>query len=185
MAANIGDMGGGDLADIEAGVDSLVQAGLVDPARVGISGLSYGGFMSAWAAVRSSVFAASVPVSGLMNWLSFHNTSNVGRFDEIYLDGDPYDFSGPYLERSPVMYVKGCRTPTLLLHGDIDLACPLSQAQEFYQGLASSGCETELVTYRGAGHGMSDREHVIDVSNRILGWFGRHLGLELPPNEGE
>lgn len=178
MAANIGDLGGGDLADIESGVASLVTAGLVDPARVGIIGLSYGGFMAAWAAVRSGVFAASIPISGLMNWLSFHNTSNVGRFDEIYLDGDPYDPAGPYLERSPVLYVNGCRTPTLLLHGDLDLACPVSQAQEFYQGLASAGCETEFVTYQGAGHGMTQREHVIDVSDRIVAWFTRHLKLD-------
>lgn len=177
MAANIGDLGGGDLADLETGVESLARSGLVDPARVGIVGLSYGGYMSAWAAVRSPVFAASVPVSGLMNWLSFHNTSNVGRFDEIFLDGDPYDPQGPHLERSPVMYVRGCRTPTLLLHGDADLACPISQAQEFYQGLASAGCETELVVYKDAGHGMTQREQAIDVSHRIVGWFTRHLGL--------
>ncbi|WP_181849592.1 S9 family peptidase [Streptomyces parvulus] len=180
MAANIGDLGGGDLADIEAGVASLAAAGLADPGRVGIVGISYGGFMSAWAAVRSGAFAASVPISGLMNWLSFHNTSNVGRFDEIFLDGNPYDPSGPYLDRSPVMYVRGCRTPTLLLHGDLDLACPLSQAQEFYQGLAAAGCETELVTYKGAGHGMSERDHVVDVSRRIVGWFARHLELDVP-----
>ncbi|MEU9886072.1 S9 family peptidase [Sphaerisporangium sp. NPDC051011] len=180
MSANIGDMGGGDLADIESGVRSLVAEGLVDPGRVGIVGFSYGGFMAAWAAVRSDVFAASIPIGGLMNWLSFHNTSNVGRFDEIYLDGDPYDPAGPYLPRSPIMYVNGCRTPTLLLHGDIDLACPVGQAQEFYQGLARAGCETEFVTYRGAGHGMTEREHVIDVINRILAWFTRHLGLRRP-----
>jgi dipeptidyl aminopeptidase/acylaminoacyl peptidase len=177
MAANIGDLGGGDLADIETGVESLAASGVVDPARVGIVGLSYGGYMSAWAAVRSSTFAASVPISGLMNWLSFHNTSNVGRFDEIFLDSDPYDAKGAHLERSPVMYVRGSRTPTLLLHGDADLACPISQAQEFYQGLATEGCETALVTYKGAGHGMTEREQVIDVSNRIVDWFTRHLGL--------
>lgn len=177
MAAIIGDLGGGDLADIESGVESLVNEHIIDPARIGIVGISYGGFMSAWAAVRSKMFAASIPISGLMNWLSFHNTSNQGRMDELFLDSDPYDPTGRHLERSPVMYVNDCLTPTLLLHGDLDLACPLSQAQEFYQGLAAAGCETELVTYRGAGHGMSEREHVIDVSNRIVEWFTRHLKL--------
>ncbi|CAM5373916.1 hypothetical protein SALBM135S_02575 [Streptomyces alboniger] len=92
----------------------LVDPGLVDPGRVGITGGLYAGFLSAWAAVRSEVFAASVPIAGLMNWLSYHNTSNMGRSDEIFLDGDPCDPAGPYLERSPVMYVRGCRTPTLL-----------------------------------------------------------------------
>lgn len=177
MAANIGDMGGGDLRDLESGVASLVEAGLVDPSRVGITGISFGGFMSAWAAVRSKVFAASIPIAGIMDWLSFHHTSNQGRFDELFLAGSPYDKSGPYLDRSPVMHVNGCTTATLILHGDADLACPISQAQEFYQGLAGAGCTTEFVTYRGAGHGMTERGHQIDVQERILTWFTDHLRL--------
>ncbi|WP_158605625.1 S9 family peptidase [Amycolatopsis panacis] len=180
MAANLGDMGGGDLRDLEAGVDSLAAAGIADPARTGIVGISYGGFMSAWAAACSDRFAASIPISGISDWLSFHHTSNLGRFDEIYLDGSPYDPAGPYLDRSPVFHAAKCRTPTLLLHGDADLACPVTQAQEFYQALAAVGCETEFVIYKGAGHGMTEREHVLDVSERILGWFSRHLGFPVP-----
>ncbi len=178
MAANIGDLGGDDLRDLEAGVASLVQSGLVDPARVGIVGISFGGFMAAWAAVRSKVFAASIPIAGIMDWLSFHHTSNQGRFDELFLAGSPYDMAGPYLERSPVMHVNGCTTATLILHGDADLACPIGQAQEFYQGLVGAGCTTEFVTYRGAGHGMTERGQQIDVQQRIVDWFTVHLRLD-------
>lgn len=177
MAANIGDLGGGDLRDIEAGVAALVAAGRVDPARVGIVGLSYGGFMSAWAAVRSRVFTAAIPIAGISDWLSFHHTSNQGRMDEIFLASSPYDAAGRHLERSPVMHVRGCTTATLILHGDADLACPIGQAQELYQGLADAGCPVEYVVYRGAGHGMTTREHRVDVQERILAWFGEHLGL--------
>ncbi len=178
MAANIGDMGGGDLADLEAGVTALVESGLVDPQRVGIVGISFGGFMAAWAAVRSTLFAASIPIAGISDWLSFHHTSNQGRMDEIFLAGSPYDPAGRHFERSPVMHVTGCTTATLILHGDADLACPIGQAQELYQGLADAGAITEFVTYRGAGHGMTERHHRIDVQERIVEWFTTHLGIE-------
>lgn len=180
MAANIGDLGGGDLRDLEAGVRSLVADGVVDASRVGVVGISYGGFMSAWAAVRSTVFAASIPIAGISNWLSFHHTSNQGRMDEIFLASSPNDVGGRHFERSPIMYVSSGTTPTLILHGDADLACPIGQAQEFYQGLVDAGCPAEWVTYRGAGHGMQQREHRIDVQERIVGWFTRYLGLEAP-----
>jgi dipeptidyl aminopeptidase/acylaminoacyl peptidase len=184
MAANIGDMGGADLADLEAGVTSLATSGLVDPRRVGIVGISFGGFMAAWAAVRSTMFAAAIPIAGISDWLSFHHTSNQGRMDEIFLAGSPYDVTGRHLERSPIMHVTGCRTATLILHGDADLACPIGQAQELYQGLADAGATTEFVTYRGAGHGMSERRHRIDVQERILEWFTTHLGLQAPAGRG-
>jgi dipeptidyl aminopeptidase/acylaminoacyl peptidase len=179
MAANIGDMGGGDLTDIEAGVSALAADGLVDANRVGIVGISFGGFMAAWAAVRSSMFAAAIPIAGISNWLSFHHTSNQGRMDEIFLDGSPYDVNGRHFDRSPIMFVKDCTTATLILHGDADLACPIGQAQELYQGLADAGATTEWVTYRGAGHGMTVRHHRIDVQKRILEWFTKHLELDV------
>lgn len=177
-AANLGDLGGGDLRDIEAGVDSLVESGLVDAARVGVVGISYGGFMSAWAAVKSDRFAASIPISGISNWLSFHNTSVLQLFGKMFLQGDPYDVNGPYLPHSPVMFVEGCRTATLILHGDLDVGCPIGQALEFYQGLAEAGCETELAIYQGAGHGMTEAGQMVDVSRRIVDWFTKHLALE-------
>lgn len=178
MAANIGDLGGADLTDLEAGVASLVEAGVVDPERVGIVGVSYGGYMSAWAAVRSPVFAAAIPIAGISDWLSFHHTSNQGRMAEIFLDSTPYDPTGRHLERSPVMHVQGCTTPTLILHGDADRACPLGQAQEFYQGLVGAGCVAEMVTYGGAGHGVFERGHKIDLLERIVDWFTTHLRLD-------
>ncbi|GAB3600746.1 S9 family peptidase [Microbacterium tumbae] len=177
-SANIGDLGGGDLRDIEAGVDALVASGLADPARVGIVGLSYGGFMSAWAAVKSDRFVASIPISGITDWLSFHNTSVLQLFGKMFLQGEPYDAAGPYLPHSPVMFVEGCRTATLILHGDLDVGCPIGQALEFYQGLAGAGCETELAIYQGAGHGMTEAGQMVDVSRRIVDWFTRHLALQ-------
>jgi dipeptidyl aminopeptidase/acylaminoacyl peptidase len=178
--ANIGDLGGDDLRDLESGVDSLVDAGLVDPDRVGITGVSYGGFLAKWAVVHSRRFAASVAVSGISNWLSLHNTSGLGRFCEIFLGGDPYDVNGPYMGRSPVIKSRNCRSAVLILHGECDLACPVSQAQEFYQAIAATGNPAELVVYRGAGHGMTARHHMVDVCVRMVAWFERHMALKGP-----
>ena len=175
MQANLADMGGGDLEDLLAGVRALVADGAVDPARVGITGASYGGFMAAWAAVRSDAFAAAVPVSSVSNWLSFHLTTGVGRFDELFLAGSPYESDGPHLRRSPVMYAPGCAVPTLVLHGDADLCTPVGQAHELYQALAETGCEVELAIYPRGGHDLIEREHLRDANLRTRAWMHRHL----------
>jgi dipeptidyl aminopeptidase/acylaminoacyl peptidase len=181
--ANLGDMGGGDLQDILAGVDSLVAAGTVDTDRVAVIGGSYGGFMAAWAITQTDRFAASVPMAAVTDWLSFHNTTNIGRFDELFLNGDPYDPDSDYLPRSPIMHARRVRTPALVIHGELDLCVPVSQAHELYQALADAGVTTELVIYPREGHGWREREHVLDGIRRQREWFDRHLTEAVRPLE--
>jgi dipeptidyl aminopeptidase/acylaminoacyl peptidase len=173
--ANLGDMGGEDLQDILSGVDSLVEAGTADGDRVGIIGGSYGGFMSAWATTQTDRFRASIPQACVSNWLSFHNTTNIGQFDVLFLDSDPYAPDGEYPRRSPVYHASKCKTPTLVMHGEVDLCTPLGQAQELYQALVEAGCETELVVYPREGHGWLEHDHQVDAWNRIRDWFDQHL----------
>jgi dipeptidyl aminopeptidase/acylaminoacyl peptidase len=173
--ANLGDMGGEDLQDILAGVEALVEAGVADGDRVGIMGGSYGGFMSAWATTQTDRFAASIPQACVSNWLSFHNTTNIGRFDVLFLDSDPYDPEGEYPRRSPVYHASRCRTPTLVMHGEADLCTPIGQAHELYQALVEAGCETELVIYPREGHGWLEYDHQVDSWNRVRDWFDKHL----------
>jgi len=173
--ANLGDMGGGDLQDILTGIDALVRDGIVDDKRVAIAGGSYGGFMSCWAVTQTDRFAAALPFAVVTNWVSFHSTTNIGQFDKLFLQADPYDADGDYVRRSPVYHASACRTPTLILHGEDDLCTPLPQALEFYNALVEAGCETELVVYPREGHGWTEREHVIDSFNRMHDWLTRHL----------
>ena len=173
--ANIGDMGGGDLRDILAGIDAMVAAGVADPDRIGIAGGSYGGFMSAWAVTQSDRFRASIPMAAVTDWLSFHNTTNIGRFDELFLDADPYEAGGEYFHRSPVAHARVVTTPTLVMHGELDLCVPVSQGVEFHQALAEAGVETELVIYPREGHGWREREHQLDGCRRMVDWFNVHL----------
>jgi dipeptidyl aminopeptidase/acylaminoacyl peptidase len=174
--ANLGDMGGGDLKDILAGVDALARDGVAADDKVAIMGGSYGGFMSSWAVTQTNRFAAAVPFAVVTNWLSFHNTTNIGQFDKLFLQADPYDPKGEYTARSPVYHAHKCTTPTLIIHGEVDLCTPLPQATEFYNALVEAGCRTELVIYPREGHGWTEREHQLDAWRRIESWLSEHLG---------
>jgi dipeptidyl aminopeptidase/acylaminoacyl peptidase len=173
--ANLGDMGGGDLQDILAGVDALVRDGIADDKRVAITGGSYGGFIACWAVTQTDRFAAAVPEAVVTDWVSFHYTTNIGQFDRLYLQADPDDPQGDYTQRSPIYHVSKCRTPTLILHGEDDLCTPLSQALEFYNALVAAGCETELVVFPREGHGWTEREHQIESWNRTRDWLAQHV----------
>lgn len=174
-AANLGDLGGGDLDDLLGAIDALALDGVIDPRRVGIAGASYGGFMAAWAAVRTNEFAAAVPISSITNWLSHRHTSGLARFDDIYLQADAQDSAGAYLTRSPIMYARDATTPTLLIHGESDRACPVGQGQELFRALAEAGCVVELVVYPDEGHEIRRPQYVLDACMRVIDWFSTHL----------
>jgi dipeptidyl aminopeptidase/acylaminoacyl peptidase len=174
--ANLGDLGGRDLDDIVAGIDVLAAAGIVDETRVGITGNSYGGFIAGLAVGKTDRFAAAIPMAVISNWLSFHNTSNSGRFDELFLEADPYAPGGAYHERSPVVHARHVTAPTLIMQGELDLCTPVGQAQELYQAIAECGeAEVELVVFPREGHAYLERGHQTEIWERSLAWFGRHL----------
>ena len=131
--------------------------------------------MACWAVTQTDRFAAAIPEAVVTDWVSFHSTTNIGQFDRLYLQADPYDAQGDYTRRSPVYHAGKSSTPTLILHGEDDLCTPLSQAVEFYNALVEAGCETELVVYPREGHGWTEREHQIDSWNRTKDWLARHL----------
>jgi dipeptidyl aminopeptidase/acylaminoacyl peptidase len=172
---NIGDLGGCDLRDIVAGVTSLVEEGVVEPNRIGITGMSYGGYMSAWAPTQTRLFAASVTMATHTDWISFHYTANIARFDELFLACDPRDPHGRHFHRSPVIHARECASPMLILHGALDLCCPVGQAHEMYNALVEAGCETELVVYQRGGHSWAEDAYLVDTWQRTKSWFDRHL----------
>ena len=128
-----------------------------------------------WAVTQTDRFAASIPIAVVTDWVSFHYTTNIGQFDALFLQADPYDPQGDYTQRSPVFHAHKCKTPTLILHGEDDLCTPLPQAVEFYNALVEAGCETELVVYPREGHGWTEREHQIDSWNRMRDWLARYV----------
>ena len=178
--ANLGDMGGRDMQDILAGVEELVKSGLADPARIGVGGWSYGGYMTAWAVTRPEAeirypFRAAVMGAGISNWLSFHGTAEIPAWDALFWQASPYEPNGPYQQFSPIHHIQHVRTPTLILHGGDDQTVPASQAQEFYQALKERAVPTQLIIYPREGHPIQEREHQRDMLERILAWYNRHL----------
>jgi dipeptidyl aminopeptidase/acylaminoacyl peptidase len=170
-----GDMGGLDVDDVVSGVQHLVDTGVADPARLGITGISYGGFLASWVPTRTDLFAASVARSPCTDWLLQHLTSNIAEFDRRFIRGEPLDPRSQYGERSPLREVDRIRTPMLLTAGLADLATPPSQAQVLYTALRERGVETQLVLYPEEGHGVRQPLALVDQCARMVGWFDRHL----------
>jgi dipeptidyl aminopeptidase/acylaminoacyl peptidase len=170
-----GDMGGLDVDDVVSGVQHLVDRGIADPGRLGITGISYGGFMSAWVPTRTDLFAASVARSPCTDWLLQHLTSNIAEFDRRFIAGEPFAPDSQYAERSPLRHVDRIRTPMLLTAGLNDLATPPSQAQVLYTALRECDVETELVLYPEEGHGVRHPESLADQCARMVAWFDLHL----------
>ncbi|HET7034805.1 MAG TPA: S9 family peptidase [Thermomicrobiaceae bacterium] len=175
--ANHRDMGGGDLDDILAGIDSLAQRGQADPERLGVCGWSYGGYLTAWAITQTTRFRAAIAGACISNWFSFHGTSDIPAFDEVFYRADPYALDGPYAARSPVFFADRVGTPTLFLHGERDTCCNVGQPMEMFRALRDRGVETQCVIYPREGHPVRERAHRQDMLERGLAWFTRHLGL--------
>jgi dipeptidyl aminopeptidase/acylaminoacyl peptidase len=177
--ASFDDWGGGDYEDILAGADFLVDEGYADPDRIGITGWSYGGYMSSWAITQTRRFAAAVVGAGVTNLFSFHGTTDVTpSFLEGYFRDIAYLRSEAYREHSPIDYIRQAKTPTLVLHGEEDARVPVGQAYELYNGLLQVGVETEMVVYPREGHKLREIYHQIDVVERIVEWFERYIGSQ-------
>jgi dipeptidyl aminopeptidase/acylaminoacyl peptidase len=166
-----GDMNGEDTFDIIAGAQAMVDRGIADRLRLAVTGGSYGGMMSSWIITRTEMFAASIPVSPVTDNLSQHFTSNIGRFDELFLDSEPSELSGRYYTRSAVLYAKNVTTPTLNIAGGRDRCTPPGQALEFHRALVEAGVKSELVIYPNEGHGVREYEAYIDYCTRIVAWL--------------
>jgi dipeptidyl aminopeptidase/acylaminoacyl peptidase len=177
VTANRRDWGGGDFKDVMAGVEYMIAQGIADPERLGIGGWSYGGYMAAWAVTQTDRFKAAASGAPMSDLASEYGTelAGINAYDTWYM-GSPYENLKLFQERSPVTHVKNVKTPTLLLSGENDVIDPIGQCQQFYRGLKRYGVETEFVVYPREGHGIREEKHRIDVLNRIISWFDKHLG---------
>jgi dipeptidyl aminopeptidase/acylaminoacyl peptidase len=175
LEAVIGDMGGADARDDLAGVDALVERGDADPERIGVTGGSYGGFMSCWLPVVDQRFKAAVAISPVTDYYSQHWNSNIGAWDAWFLGGRPEDGDEQYRERSPVFLAERVATPTLLTAGTEDRCTPPGQAMEFYRALRERDVPVEVAIYPGEGHGVRKYPAYLDLVTRTTAWFERFM----------
>lgn len=176
LELELGDYGGAEVDDHLAGLDQLVAEGVVDPSRLGVLGISHGGYMGCWITTRTDRFAAAVAGSPVTDWYSQHYASNIPDFDAMYLGAGGPGPGGPYFERSPVFFADRSRTPTLLTAGLQDRCTPPGQAVEFHEALLAAGVETELAIYPEEGHGFRNTEALADFAARACAWFERWMG---------
>jgi dipeptidyl aminopeptidase/acylaminoacyl peptidase len=171
------DLGGKEFLDVIAGIDHLVEQGLVDVDRVGISGTSYGGYFSAWAATKhSDRFKAAIPFAGISNWVSFTGTTDIP-YEMSLVHWDTWWFDDPGLtwDRSPLAHIEDAQTATLVGHGLSDPRVHPGQSIELYTALRIKGVPTDLVLYPREPHGLLERAHQLDYMQRILEWLDKYV----------
>ncbi|HEY7833426.1 MAG TPA: S9 family peptidase [Ktedonobacterales bacterium] len=173
--AILGDMGGKDLQDCLLGVEHLVATGRVDGKRLGIFGWSYGGFATAWGVTQTTRFKAAIMGAGVSDFHSFHAQSNIPDWDRRFLGANLLERPEAYRARSAITFASRVTTPTLIVHGERDDCVPVNQAYAFHRALRERGVPTQLVVYPREGHGPSERDHLRDLSQRMVAWWERYL----------
>lgn len=171
------NLGGRDLEDYVAGVRFLIDSGYVDARRVGITGTSYGGFMTIMALGRTpDVFAAGVEVCGITNWFSMYERGSPAlRAYQVGLLGDPTKDRAVYEASSPLTYLHQVKAPLLALQGDMDIRVPKYEAEQVVATLRKLGRTVDAKYYPDEGHGFFKRENQIDALERTIAWFDSHM----------
>ncbi len=173
--ANVRDFGYGDWRDILAGVDEALRVAPVDPHRLGLTGWSYGGYMTMWGVTQTDRFRAAVAGAGIANWSSYYGENKIDQWMIPFFGKSYYDDPDVYARSAPLTFIKNVKTPTLILVGDSDAECPAPQSYEFWHALKTLGVETELVVYEHEGHMFTKPEHLRDRMQRACAWFDDHL----------
>jgi dipeptidyl aminopeptidase/acylaminoacyl peptidase len=173
--ANVKDFGGGDFADILAGLDEAMRVAPIDANRLGLTGWSYGGFMTMFGVTQTNRFKAAMAGAGIANWQSYYGENLIDQWMIPFFGKSVYDDPEIYAKSSAINFIKKVKTPTLVIVGDSDGECPAPQSYEFWHGVKAQGVETQLVVYEHEGHLFAKPQHQRDVIERTLGWFDAHL----------
>ncbi len=172
-AASIQDLGGGDWRDVLTGVDAAERAAPIDDGRLGITGGSYGGYMTMWAVTQTHRFRAGVADAGVSDWLSIEGEAPQAGSDEVNFGGSVYDNPAPYLRASPITHMRGVATPVLIAVGERDAECPMPQSLEYYTAMKALNVPTDFVVYPGEGHALRREADRDDLRRRTIAWFHR------------
>jgi len=172
--ANDRDWGGGDAADVLAGVDHLVARRVADPARLGIMGWSYGGFLTASIITSTTRFKAASIGAGWVDLVSYSGTADMRNFVPGYL-GEFWKAPRLWAARSPILAVDRVTTPTLIQHGEVDARVPVSQGYQLYEALRALGRPVRMVVYPRQGHVVAEPKLQVHVTGDNIDWFTRWL----------
>jgi dipeptidyl aminopeptidase/acylaminoacyl peptidase len=177
-----GGWGGADYDDLMAWTDFVEKQPYIDPERMGVTGGSYGGYMTVWIIGHTDRFKAALTQRCVSNLVSLWGSSDMNwAFQELLNDKPPYEDLQKYWKHSPIAYIGNAKTPTMVIHNEMDLRCPIEQGEQVFVALKRLGVDTEMVRFPEEFHGLSrggrtDRR--IERLNHIAGWFERKMGAE-------
>jgi len=175
--ANYQDLGGGDLKDEVYARQFLIDTGYVDAKKVGITGGSYGGFMTMMAIGKTpDLWAAGVELFGIIDWYTMlqHEDPFLQQYERTLM-GDPEKDRTVYEAASPIKYIRDEKAPLLVLQGTNDIRVPKEEAEQVVDILKKEGRTVDVHYYEAEGHGFSKRESQIDSLRRTVDWFEKYL----------
>ena len=173
------DWGGADYDDLTAWVDYVSQRSYIDSERMGVTGGSYGGYMTNWIIGHTDRFAAAVTQRSVSNLISMYGSSDFNwTFQEEFGNVPPWEDMENYWRQSPIKYIGNAVTPTLVIHSENDMRCPIEQGEQVFVALKRLGVDTKMIRFPDEPHGLSrggrtDRR--IARLEQISGWFHRYL----------
>jgi dipeptidyl aminopeptidase/acylaminoacyl peptidase len=171
------DAGDGPGRDVMAGIDALKKLGSIDESKIGVTGWSYGGYMTSWLIGHYSIWKAAMagaPVTDLYDEYNLSDGNVTGRYG---FKGSPFvgDNLKAYREQSPITYAKNIKTPTLILHDTGDARVTISQSYQLFHALKENGVPVKFFAYPVAGHFPSDPVRQMDVDRRWVDWMDQYL----------
>lgn len=179
--AVVGDWGGGDAADVQAGLDeALRRHDWIDPERLGLLGGSYGGFMTSWIVGHSTRFRAACSERAVNSHVTMFGSSDIGHLFNVGELGGvlPWENMAKYLERSPLTYAKDITTPLLIIHSEDDLRCPIGEGEQLFMALKTLRREVVFVRFPDENHELSRSgkpRHRLERFRIILDWFAKYV----------
>lgn len=171
--------GEADMPDVMAIVDYAIENAPIDPNRLGVTGGSYGGYLTNWIIGHSDRFAAAITDRCVSDFYSMYGTSDIGfSFLEYEAGGTPWEQRELYIKHSPITYVEDMHTPLLIVHSEQDYRCPIEQAEQLFISLKRLGRTVEFVRFPNENHELSrsgQPKHRIQRIEFNLDWWQRYL----------
>jgi dipeptidyl aminopeptidase/acylaminoacyl peptidase len=175
----VNEWGGKDYIDVMNGLDAaLKKYPWIDQNRMGVTGGSYGGFMTNWIVGHTDRFKAAVTLRSVVNFISDEGTRDGAYGHTPDFGGDLFEKFDLYWDRSPLKYAKNVKTPTLILHSDNDFRVPIEQGEQWFRALKHFGVTTEIVMFPRENHNLTrtgEPKHLVESLNWQLYWFDRFL----------
>ncbi len=171
--------GTADYEDLMAWADLLEDKPYVDPGRMGVTGGSYGGYMTNWIIGHTERFRGAVTQRSVSNLLSFYGSTDFNwNWEQEFGNEPPWEAFDNYWEQSPISHIGNATTPTLVIHSENDLRCPIEQGEQVFVALKRQGVETEMIRFPEEPHGLSRNgrtDRRVERLEHILRWFDHHV----------